>query len=158
MNYKISLQTACQDKLPVNGKIIKNWVKLTLEEHIKRGELTIRLVTMDEITNLNMTYRQQNKPTNVLAFPSQLPDSVVLNYPLLGDIVICPAILEQEATAQNTPIVAHWAHIVIHGVLHLLGFDHIETEDTQRMQTAEIKLLAALGFTNPYQDEDNNLE
>src|SRR3990167_6010336 len=97
MNYKITIQIACQDKLPVNGKIIKNWVKLTLEEHIKRGELTVRLVTVDEITNLNMTYRGQNKPTNVLAFPSQLPDLVVLNSPLLGDVVICPAVLEHEA-------------------------------------------------------------
>lgn len=158
MNYKIALQIACQDKLPVNGKIIKNWVKLTLEEHIKRGELTIRFVTMDEITNLNMTYRHQNKPTNVLAFPSQLPDSVVLNYPLLGDVVICPAVLQQEATTQNCPLTAHWAHIVIHGVLHLLGFDHIETDDAKRMQTVEIQLLEKLGFTNPYQDEDNELE
>ncbi len=158
MNYKITIQTACLDKPPIHGKNIKNWVKLTLEEHIKRGELTIRLVTVDEITHLNKTYRQQNKPTNVLAFPSQLPEGVILNYPLLGDIVICPAILQQEATAQKTPIAAHWAHIVIHGVLHLLGFDHLEIEDTQRMQTAEIKLLATLGFNNPYQHEDDDLD
>ncbi|OGV47946.1 MAG: rRNA maturation RNase YbeY [Legionellales bacterium RIFCSPHIGHO2_12_FULL_42_9] len=158
MNYKITIQTACPDKLPVNGKIIKNWVKLTLEEHIKRSELTVRLVTMDEITNLNRTYRGQNKPTNVLAFPSHLPNGVVLNYPLLGDVVICPAILEQEATAQYKPLTDHWAHIVIHGVLHLLGFDHIERHDEERMQATEIELLTKLKITNPYQDEDNELE
>ena len=158
MNYKITIQVACQDKLPVHRKIIKNWVKLTLKEHIKRGELTVRLVTKDEITNLNMTYRQQPKPTNVLAFPSQLPNGVVLNCPLLGDVVICPAVLQQEADIQNRPIVAHWAHIIIHGVLHLLGFDHIEPKDAKLMQTAEVTLLTKLHFTNPYQDEDTNLE
>ena len=158
INHKITIQNACQDKLPINGKIIKNWVKLTLEEHIKRGELTVRLTTMDEITNLNMTYRQQNKPTNVLAFPSQLPDNIVLNYRLLGDVVICPAVLQQEATAQDVPLIAHWAHITIHGVLHLLGFDHIEANDAAQMQAAEITLLAKLGFNNPYHNEDIDLE
>src|SRR3990167_8602258 len=158
MNYKITIQTACPDKLPINGKIIKNWVKLTLEDYIKRGDLTVRLATVDEITNLNRTYRGQNKSTNVLAFPSQLPDGVVLNYPLLGDVVICPLVLEQEATEQHIPLIDHWAHIVIHGVLHLLGFDHIKTHDETRMQAAEIKLLAKLKITNPYQDEDNELE
>ncbi len=156
--YRITIQTACQDKLPVNGKIIKNWVKLTLKAHIKRGELTIRLTTLDEITNLNMTYRHQNKPTNVLAFPSQLPDGVELSYPLLGDIVICPAVLAQEAETQNKSLDAHWAHIVIHGTLHLLGFDHIKENDAKRMQAAEIKLLVSLKFPNPYQDEDHNFE
>ena len=158
MNYKITLQNACTDKLPISGKKIKNWLELTLKEHIDHGELTVRLVIMDEMTELNNTYRQQNKPTNVLAFPSQLPDSIVLDYPLLGDIVICPEVLKQEAATQNRPLIAHWAHIVIHGALHLLGYDHIEADDAKIMQAEEIQLLAQLKFTNPYKNEDNDFE
>ena len=153
MNYKINIQIACEDKIPVNGKIIRHWLELTLKDHIQSGELTVRLTTMDEIKTLNATYRHQNKPTNVLAFPSQLPETIVLKYPLLGDLVICPGVLEQEHLDLNQPLIAHWAHIVIHGGLHLLGFDHMEEDEAACMQAEEIRLLAILGFDNPYHHE-----
>ena len=167
MNYKINIQIACEDKIPVTAKTIRQWLELTLRattpllparDNIQRAELTVRLTTIEEITALNTTYRHQPKPTNVLAFPSQLPDTITLKYPLLGDLVICPAILEKEHLEQKRPLIAHWAHIVIHGALHLLGFDHIDDKDTALMQTEEIKLLAELGFENPYHHEENNLE
>jgi probable rRNA maturation factor len=158
MNTKINLQIACDDPLPVNGKTIKHWLKLTLKEQLCRREVTVRLVTKDEITALNTTYRNKNKPTNVLAFPSQLPDSIVLKYSPLGDIVICPAVLLQEALEQKKTLLDHWAHIVIHGCLHLLGFDHIETQDATRMQAKEIELLKQLNINNPYHNEDDYLE
>lgn len=154
----IDIQIACQDVLPVDNTCLEAWIKLTLDEHQKEAELTLRLVDAEEITFLNKTWRKHDKATNVLAFPGTIPDTIELDYPFLGDIIICPSVLEQEALAQNTPLNAHWAHIVIHGVLHLLGYDHIEESDANIMQAMEINLLAKLDFANPYQHEDNNIE
>ena len=98
-------------------------------------------------------YRKQNKATNVLAFPATYPENVELEYPLLGDVIICPAVLKQESKTLKQPLIAHWAHIVIHGILHLLGYDHIDEEDATVMQAIEIQLLADLGFDNPYRGQ-----
>jgi len=111
-------------------------------------------VDSEEITYLNHAYRKKNKPTNVLAFPANLPDNIGLDYPLLGDVIICPLVLKQESLSLDKPLTAHWAHIVIHGVLHLLGYDHINEEDADKMQAVEIKLLTQLGFDNPYQEDE----
>ncbi len=161
MTIQLDIQNASIDPLPVSTEHISAWVHLALEPHLKKtesAELTIRLVDLEEITHLNHTYRQQNKPTNVLAFPSQLPDDVLLDVPFLGDIIICPAILKTESLTLNTPLNAHWAHIVIHGVLHLLGYDHIDTDDAVIMQKLEITALKTLGFNNPYASEDNLID
>jgi probable rRNA maturation factor len=115
-------------------------------------------VDKNDITQLNHLYRKQNKATNVLAFPANLPDEIALDYPLLGDVIICPEILLEESLSLQKPLIAHWALIVIHGVLHLLGYDHIEEEDARVMQALEITLLAQLGFDNPYHTEDNEIE
>ncbi|HVT62546.1 MAG TPA: rRNA maturation RNase YbeY, partial [Legionellaceae bacterium] len=122
------------------------------------GEITIRLVDPEEITYLNHTYRKKNKPTNVLAFPMNLPDNIHLDCPLLGDVIICPNVLEEESKNEHKTLSAHWAHIVIHGILHLLGFDHIDSKDAHIMEQREIELLAHFGFDNPYLEEDNHLE
>ena len=108
----------------------------------------------DEMINLNYTYRNLNKTTNVLAFPASYPKDIKLKYPLLGDIIICPTVLLQESKELNLPLVSHWAHIVIHGVLHLLGYDHIKEDDKHIMQEIEIKLLESLGFNNPYETQN----
>lgn len=159
MNYSIDIQTACNDDIPVSKKTLKQWVKLVLLTYRPRAALTLRLVSPEEMQALNATYRKQDKPTNVLAFPSQVPASVRLRYPLLGDLIVCPAVLSNESQDKNIPLIAHWAHIVIHGVLHLLGFDHQATEDTARMQAEEIRFLASLNFANPYLlHEDHYLE
>ncbi|WED44139.1 rRNA maturation RNase YbeY [Legionella cardiaca] len=158
MSYHIDLQLACKDTIPVDENSLLSWAQLPLLEHIDSAELTLRLVDQDEIKQLNHTYRKQDKATNVLAFPSTIPDGVELEYPLLGDVIICPAVLHAESIDLNKSLEEHWAHIVIHGVLHLLGYDHIEDNDTKVMQALEIKLLAKLGFANPYQTEDTHLE
>jgi probable rRNA maturation factor len=95
---------------------------------------------------MNHQYRQQNKPTNVLAFPSEIPPQVTLDYPFLGDVIICPAVLHRESMALGKPCEAHWAHIVIHGILHLLGYDHLDDQDACIMQALENKLLVQLGY------------
>lgn len=158
MNYYIDIQCACEEKIPVSDEVLIHWAQHVLATQCDSGELTLRLVNLEEITQLNRDYRKQDKPTNVLAFPANLPDSVLLDIPLLGDIIICPTVLQQESLALHKSLTSHWALIVIHGVLHLLGYDHIEDNDATIMQTLEIKLLAELGFDNPYLDEGDTLE
>ena len=112
--------------------------------------LTIRIVDAGESRELNRRYRHRDAPTNVLSFPADLPAEVGL--PVLGDIVICAPLVGEEAAAQAKPIRAHWAHLTIHGVLHLLGFDHQQPEEAERMESLETRLLATLGFSDPYQE------
>lgn len=158
MNYYVDLQNACKSPLPVSNKILKQWVASTLKPHRERAELTLRFVDPEEMIALNHTYRQQNKVTNVLAFPATYPKNIALDYPMIGDVIICPAVLQEESHTLKTPLKAHWAHIVIHGVLHLLGYDHIEEKDADIMRPIEIKLLNELGYGNPYLTEEDHLE
>ncbi|KTD30660.1 MULTISPECIES: rRNA maturation RNase YbeY [Legionella] len=158
MNYHIDLQHACHNPIPVSDELLIKWAQFALVDHKEFAELTLRLVDEEEMIHLNHAYRQQNKVTNVLAFPSTLPEGIELDFPLLGDVIICPSVLQKESDELGKPLQAHWAHIVIHGVLHLLGYDHIKESDAEIMQALEIKLLANLGFANPYQIEGDNIE
>ncbi len=158
MTYHIDLQNATDAPLPLTEEELIHLAELTLKEHQKAAELTIRLVDAEEMIHLNNTYRKQNKPTNVLAFPSSLPDHIELEYPLLGDIIICPEVLLAESQQLNKSLKEHWSLIVIHGVLHLLGYDHIKEDEALVMQSLEIKLLNELGYSDPYDLEVNDLE
>lgn len=111
-------------------------------------ELLVRLVAKDEIQSLNKTYRQQDKPTNVLAFPSEL--SIQIKPEPLGDVVICPAVVAEEANQQTKPFAHHLSHIAIHGTLHLLGFNHIKPDEAAIMEALEVKLLQQMDIPNPY--------
>lgn len=150
MTYHIDIQHACAGSVPVTDEMITQWATAALIRHKNAAELTIRLVNPEEITSLNSTYRKKSKATNVLAFPSTLPEEIMQEYPLLGDIIICPLVLKGESEALNKPIEAHWAHIVIHGVLHLLGYDHIEDQAAEVMQILETQLLSKFGYEDPY--------
>lgn len=152
----IDIQHASVDGLPVFDEHIQTWVESVLLHEHRPGEITLRFVNSEEIQTLNHTYRHHNKPTNVLSFPSEIPPMMQTDCPFLGDIILCPDVLYQEAHTQGIPLIAHWAHIIIHGVLHLLGYDHAHDDDTMIMQTLEIKLLGALGFDNPYLNEDTS--
>ncbi|MGO1503051.1 MAG: rRNA maturation RNase YbeY [Marinobacter sp.] len=116
------------------------------------SEVTIRIVGTDESQALNHQYRGKDKPTNVLSFPFEAP--VGITVALAGDLVICAPVVENEALAQLKEPATHWAHMVVHGMLHLQGYDHIDDEDAEAMEALEIRLLAQLGFGNPYAAEE----
>lgn len=134
--------------------LFHRWVQAALEASEWQpscsgsAELTIRLVDELESEALNLQYRGQPKPTNVLSFPADLPPEWPLE--VLGDLVICAPIVIQEAAQQHKPPMAHWTHMVVHGVLHLLGYDHINDRDAECMESLEIRILAELGVPNPY--------
>ncbi|WP_439650185.1 rRNA maturation RNase YbeY [Isoalcanivorax beigongshangi] len=116
------------------------------------GELVVRLVSRAESQELNRDYRGKDAPTNVLSFPFEMPDGIELDDDelILGDLAICAEVVAEEARTQCKPEQAHWAHMVIHGVLHLLGYDHIEEQDAALMEALETELLNALGHDDPY--------
>ncbi|GAB3033941.1 rRNA maturation RNase YbeY [Oleiagrimonas citrea] len=126
------------------------WVAAALRAVHRRkpAELSIRIVDADEGRALNAAYRGKDYATNVLSFPAELPPGVDL--PLIGDLVICAPVVVREAAEQNKPAREHWAHMTVHGVLHLLGYDHIEDADAVRMEALETRILADLGIDDPY--------
>ena len=131
--------------------LFEQWAQLALREVNEDCELTIRLVDEDESAELNATYRGKNKPTNVLSFPFDSP--IPMSPMLVGDLVICVPVVAQEAIAQHKLLNNHWAHLVIHGCLHLLGYDHIESDDAEQMEALEIKLLNSINIANPYLEQ-----
>lgn len=149
----IDIQNATEHPAAYTEEELIALASRVLEERQRTGELTIRLVCPEEMIHLNHTYRKINKTTNVLAFPSDLPAHIALDSPFLGDVIICPEVLLEESVQLKKTLKEHWALIVIHGVLHLLGYDHIEEEDAAVMQGLEIHLLAELGYSNPYAEE-----
>jgi probable rRNA maturation factor len=129
---------------------IEQWANVALYGLTKSIEMVIRIVDEDESAQLNETYRHKVGATNVLSFPFEVPEGIELN--LLGDLVVCAPVLAREAQEQNKPLMAHWAHIIIHGTLHLLGYDHIDDSDAREMEEKEIALLKTLSISNPYDD------
>jgi probable rRNA maturation factor len=128
---------------------LRAWARRALEPGA-RGELTVRIVDAEESAALNSRYRGKRGPTNVLAFPADSPPARGDELLPLGDIVICAAVVQREARAQGKPPAAHWAHMVVHGVLHLQGYDHEKRADATIMERRERALLAKLGFPDPY--------
>jgi len=150
MNVDLDVQYAIvdDDGEPPSPELIRTWVEAALNDQRDVAELTVRIVAAEEIQELNRNYRHKDKPTNVLSFPFEKIDGIEL--PLLGDIVICAAVVAREAQQQHKPLLNHWAHMVVHGVLHLLGYDHIDEVEAEEMETLEIKVLQGLGINNPY--------
>lgn len=144
----VDVQFACQDGNTPTAAEIRTWVKSTLKDFRKNYELTVRIVDKQEATDLNKRWRNVSGPTNVLSFP--YGETTGPARELLGDIVICAPIVEEEAARQKKKPEAHWAHMVVHGTLHLLGFDHVEDQDAEKMEAMEISILGKLGYSNPY--------
>ncbi|KRW72589.1 rRNA maturation RNase YbeY [Stutzerimonas nitrititolerans] len=145
---ELDLQRVSQDEAP-GDEDFRRWCELALRQRSADSELTIRLVDEAEGRELNHTWRQKDYATNVLSFPADVPDEL-LDIPLLGDLVICVPVVAREAAEQGKPLEAHWAHLVIHGCLHLLGYDHIDDAEADEMEALERQLLAELGHPDPY--------
>lgn len=154
--YEITIQHATDKSLAPKTSLLKKWAKSALESQIKTAEITIRIVGIEEMTNLNTTYRNKPGPTNVLSFPFELPDHIKLDVPILGDIILCAQVVNQEAIAQHKTQEAHWAHMIVHGCLHLLGHDHVKDKEAEIMESLEIAILRKLGFDNPYLGENRS--
>ena len=126
----------------------RRWVATALDTRLHRADLAIRVVGEKEGLALNRHYRGKDHPTNVLSFPAELPEGVQL--PVLGDIVLCAPVIEREAREQGKLASAHWAHMTVHGVLHLLGFDHDDPIEAEGMENLERQILARLDIADPY--------
>ena len=148
----IDLQIACEQEtgLPT-AEQIEQWATAAVQPQSDEVEMTVRIVDEAESHALNLNYRGKDRPTNVLSFPFECPDEVEL--PLLGDLVICRQVVEREAQEQDKPVMAHWAHMVVHGSLHLLGYDHIEDDEAEEMESLETQIMIGLGFVDPYLSE-----
>lgn len=151
MMYHITIQHIADKSRTPTSALLRKWASSALRKKIKSAEMTIRIVDTDEMTQLNSTYRHKTGPTNVLSFPFMLPDEINTDIPILGDIVICADVVNREANEQNKTQEAHWAHMIVHGVFHLLGFDHETDHEAEIMETLEIETLHHLGFVNPYE-------
>lgn len=165
MNLTVDIQRVCEDDDQPPPPKIRQWVEAALTHCALNNspasrppndanaasvsaELTVRIVDEREIRELNLSYRGMDKPTNVLSFPADLPDHIDL--PLLGDVVICAAVVKREAEQQHKVAEHHWAHMVIHGCLHLLGYDHIDDDDAATMEALEVAILEDLNIPDPY--------
>jgi len=150
MNLELDYQLALEPESAVPGEgAVRRWVEAALEGRREAAELTVRIVDEEESAELNQAYRKKQGPTNVLSFPFEAPPGVELS--LLGDIVICAPVVAREAREQGKAPEAHWAHMVVHGSLHLLGYDHIEAAEAEAMEALETAILARLGYPNPYE-------
>lgn len=136
---------ASADDIP-SEETFQYWVSQI--ESDAEQEVALRIVDETEMTQLNEQYRKKSGPTNVLSFPAELPGGI--DVPFLGDIIICAPVVAKEATDQGKSLDSHWAHMTVHGILHLQGYDHIDEADAEQMESLEIKIMQQLGFANPY--------
>jgi probable rRNA maturation factor len=144
----VSLQKATRARNLPSKADLKRWVSAALDGRSEAAELTIRIVDEDEATELNRRYRNKAYPANVLAFPAQLPAGIDSAW--LGDLVMCAPVVIRESAEQGKRCDDHWAHLTIHGSLHLLGYDHESSTQAAEMESLETAILAALGYADPY--------
>ncbi|HNI37255.1 MAG TPA: rRNA maturation RNase YbeY [Pseudomonadales bacterium] len=150
---QVFIDNTCDaDNIPDAAQFTQ-WVQAALLGLRTRADVSIGILTEEDSAALNQQYRSKHYATNVLSFPSDLPED--FDPPLLGDLALCAAVIEREAQEQHKTVMAHWAHMVIHGCLHLLGFDHIEDDEAEHMEAREIAILCSLGIDNPYESADN---
>jgi probable rRNA maturation factor len=133
--------------LPSDAQL-RSWARAALAGAGGTHEVTLRLVDEAESAQLNSTFRHKAGPTNVLSFPFSAPPGARSR--LLGDLVVCAPVVARESAEQHKELMAHWAHMVVHGVLHLRGYDHVRIADAKAMEALETRILARLGYPNPY--------
>jgi len=150
VTIELELQIATTAKTLPHPSQFREWISVTLASRLDTGELTIRIVDEDESAELNQRFRNKSGPTNVLSFPYEPQPGIVSNY--IGDIVICAPVVQAESDTFNKPLLACWAHMVVHGTLHLLGYDHELESDAEEMELLETDIMLQLGFAGPYEE------
>ncbi|HET7588050.1 MAG TPA: rRNA maturation RNase YbeY [Gammaproteobacteria bacterium] len=148
MAIDVYLESAWAEGQPPAEADFGRWAAAALAGRREAAEVGIKIVDRDEGAALNRRYRDRDGPTNVLSFPADLPPGVEL--PLIGDLIICGPVVVAEAAEQGKPVEAHWAHLTVHGVLHLVGFDHQDDAEAAVMEGLETRVLAGLGYPDPY--------
>ena len=149
MSYRIDIEINSTSKQIPSIENIELWISTALEsDELNDAEVSVYIVDEAESQDLNFQYRSKDKPTNVLSFPAEIPEEV--GVPLLGDLVVCAPVVEREAKEQGKSLEAHWAHMLIHGSLHLLGYDHVEDDEAEVMEALETRLVTQLKFPAPY--------
>ncbi len=151
MSYRIDVEVnSSSTKIP-SVENIELWISTALHsDELNQAEVSVYIVDEPESQELNSQYRGKNKPTNVLSFPAEIPDEV--GVPLLGDLVVCAPVVEREAHEQGKSLEAHWAHMLVHGTLHLLGYDHVDDDEADVMEALETRLITQLHFPAPYDE------
>ncbi|SFR52193.1 probable rRNA maturation factor [Marinobacter daqiaonensis] len=148
----VDIQRATEgDQLPEDEQL-QRWAETAWRQD-HDSEVTLRLVDEEESRELNHQYRGKDRPTNVLSFPFEAPAGITMS--LAGDLVICAPVVAREAKEQGKSLQAHWAHMVVHGMLHLQGYDHIGDSEADLMEALEIRLLGQFGISNPYETEES---
>lgn len=147
MTIEVEVQVATSCEPVPEQEAFAQWAGAALGDH-DPAIVTVRLVDAEESRGLNRRFRGIDKPTNVLSFPAGLPAEIGI--PLLGDLVICAPRVEAEARDQGKAPMDHWAHLTVHGILHLLGYDHEEESAAREMEAIEVRVLEGLGIANPY--------
>jgi probable rRNA maturation factor len=151
MPYQIDIENNSQSQQIPALVELERWISAALAtQQLEDAEVSVYIVDEVESQELNAEYRGKDKPTNVLSFPADIPEEV--GVPLLGDLVVCAPVVEREAQEQSKSLSAHWAHMLVHGTLHLLGFDHIVDDDAEVMETLETQIVTGLGYPAPYQE------
>ncbi len=156
MNLSIDIQMACPSEEAPDEDSIKRWASAAIRDERDNPELNLRIVDEPESADFNQRYRGKSGPTNVLSFPFDAVTPEPL--PMLGDLVVCAPVVNREAGEQHKSPEAHWAHIIVHGVLHLLGYDHIDDSDAAQMEGLETDIMLGLNFPPPYQPTDQSTE
>ena len=154
MTVTAEIDNHCDSQWTPDETMCQQWLRTTFEHLDQQSNFSValRFVNKAESQSLNQCYRDKASPTNVLSFPAEIPNAVAkeMDHPPLGDLVICPELVAEEASEQQKPLESHWAHLTIHGCLHLLGYDHQTEEQASSMENIEIEILKKLGISNPY--------
>lgn len=148
----VDIQIESQSHYLPTPEQFQRWVDTILKNSEEDSEIVIRIVDEPEMIQFNEQYRQKKGTTNILSFPFDAPDEI--ESILLGDLLICAPVIEQEAQLQNKKLEHHWSHMIIHGILHLLGYDHIDNDEAKEMEALEINILSAMNIANPYQEKE----
>ena len=151
MAYQIDVEINSQSQQIPSMSDLERWISAALHsQQLEEAEVSLYIVDETEGQELNSQYRGKDYPTNVLSFPADIPEEVGI--PLLGDLIVCAPVVEREAQEQGKTLAAHWAHMLVHGRLHLLGFDHIEDAEAEEMEALETEIITGLGYPAPYQE------